>query len=606
MVDRNAGIRSIDAHGVIGDMRTCALVADDGSIDYFCWPDLDSPSVFTALLNGDEAGLFTIAPDRPNARRQQIYLPDSNVLQTRWLDDDGAVELTDWMPILTEENTMPRLVRRVYAVKGDSRICLKCSPRLDYARAETRATVEHGSIVFQAEGQRSMRLAGSETLTLDGNTAVADFTLKEGESATFVFGCAEDRKVMEEDLDLCLKHTLRFWQRWARQSNYTGRWQEMVSRSALVLKLLVSQQHGSIAAAATFSLPETPGGERNWDYRATWIRDASFTVYAFMRLGYTDEANHFMSWVGDCIERSSDLPQKLQIMYRLDGGRELHEEELDHLSGHGGAKPVRIGNDAFGQVQLDIYGELMDAVYLSNKYGQAISRRGWMHVVSIIDYVCGHWQFRDAGIWEIRDEPQHFLHSRLMCWVAIDRAIRLAQKRSLSMPYERWLKTRGDIQEDIWTNFWNKEKGHFTAIQGKDTLDASLLLMPLFRFVSATDPAWLATLDAIKERLVCDGMVKRYDQSEMSDGLSGEEGSFAACSFWYVECLARAGRIDEAHMEFEKLMKYASPVGLFAEELDARGRHLGNTPQALTHLALISAAYFLNRKLSGSDTQWQP
>jgi GH15 family glucan-1,4-alpha-glucosidase len=313
-----------------------------------------------------------------------------------------------------------------------------------------------------------------------------------------------------------------------------------------------------------------------------------------------------MHWVGECIEKSSDLPQKLQIMYRLDGGRELPEQELDHLSGHGGARPVRIGNEASNQIQLDIYGELMDAVYLSNKYGQAISHEGWKRVVGIIDYVCAHWQSKDAGIWEIRHDPQHFLHSRLMCWVAIDRAIRLAQKRSLAMPYEYWLKARAAIQEDIWTRFWNKEKGRFTAVQGRDTLDASMLLMPLFRFVSATDPAWLATLDAIKEELVCDGMVKRYKLDEMPDGLSGEEGSFAACSFWYVECLARAGRIDEAHMEFEKLLKYANPLGLYAEELDPRGRHLGNTPQALTHLALISAAYFLNRRLNGSEPQWQP
>ncbi|MBA1276070.1 glycoside hydrolase family 15 protein [Stutzerimonas azotifigens] len=606
MAERQHDVRAIDAHGVIGDMRTCALVADDGCIDYLCWPNLDSPSVFTALLDGDEAGLFSIVPELPDARRQQLYLPESNVLQTRWLDDEGAVELTDWMPVQEKESALPRLIRRVYAVKGNTRIRLKCSPRLDYARAETTASLDGRSVVFAAEGQRSMRLVGSVPLTLEGATAVAHFTLNKNESATFIFGCAEDRQVMREDPERCLEYTLAFWRRWSRQSQYRGRWRELVMRSALVLKLLVSRQHGSIAAAATFGLPESPGGERNWDYRATWIRDASFTVYAFMRLGFKEEAHHFMHWVGGCLERSSDIPHKLQIMYRLDGGRELPEQELDHLNGHGGAKPVRIGNDAFKQVQLDIYGELMDAVYLSNKYDQAISHRGWKTAISLIDYLCDHWRSEDAGIWEIRSGNRHFLHSRLMCWVAIDRAIRLAQKRSLSMPYERWLKAREDIKEDIWTHFWNKEKGRFNAVLGQDSLDASMLLMPLFRFVGATDPAWLATLDAIKERLVCDGMVKRYDLNATPDGLQSEEGAFTACSFWYVECLARAGRTEEAHMEFEKLIGYASPLGLFSEELDARGRHLGNTPQALTHLALISAAYFLDRKLSGSETHWQP
>lgn len=599
-------VRAIDAHGVIGDMRTCALVADDGSVDYLCWPDLDSPSVFTALLDSDEAGLFSIAPDLPDARRQQLYLPNSNVLQTRWLDDKGTVELTDWMPIQADETALPRLVRRVYAVKGTFNIRVKCSPRFDYARAETTATAEQDNVVFSAEGQRSMRLVGSVPLTAQGSAAVAQFTLNQGERATFVFGCAEDSQVANADPEPSLKRTLEFWQDWSRQSRYTGRWRELVTRSALVLKMLVSRQHGSIAAAATFGLPEVPGGERNWDYRATWIRDASFTVYAFMRLGYKEEAHRYMHWVGGCLERSSDLPHKLQIMYRLDGGRELHERALHHLSGHGGAQPVLIGNDAFEQTQLDIYGELMDAVYLSNKYDQAISHKGWKTAISIIDYVCDHWNTEDAGIWEVRSGPKHFLHSRLMCWVAIDRAIRLASKRSLSMPYERWLKAREDIKEDIWTHFWNEKKGHFNAIKGQDSLDASMLLMPLFRFVGATDPAWLATLDAIKERLVCDGMVKRYDLTEAPDGLSGEEGSFTACSFWYVECLARAGRVEEAHVEFEKLIGYANPLGLFSEELDARGRHLGNTPQALSHLAMISAAHFLDRKLSGMETHWQP
>ncbi|TWI54281.1 GH15 family glucan-1,4-alpha-glucosidase [Pseudomonas duriflava] len=600
-------IRDIEHHGIIGDLRTCALVADDGTIDYLCWPNLDSPSVFTALLDSDIAGLFSLAPDWSDARRLQLYLPDSNVLQTRWLAESGVAELTDLMPICSDEDALPRLIRRVVAIKGEVRLRMRCAPRHDYARARTQAIADDDSVRFEAEGQPSLRLAASIPLELDEEAAVAMFTLHEGEQALFVFGSADDEKVIADNIEPCLQDTLHFWQNWTRKSHYRGRWREMVERSALALKVLTSRKHGSIAAAATFGLPETLGGERNWDYRATWVRDASFTVYAFMRLGYTEEANHFMHWIGQCIENSTELPHKLQVMYRLDGHCEFKEESLDHLSGHAYSTPVRIGNDAYRQVQLDIYGELMDAVYLANKYGEAISHQGWQRVIRITDYVCENWQNPDAGIWEIRGEPQHFLHSRLMCWVAIDRALRLAIKRSLSMPYQRWYDARAAIHDDIWANFWNKEKGHFSATRGGDSLDGALLLMPLLRFVSATDPCWLATLDAIKNTLVHDGMVKRYQLADTpSDTLKGEEGSFTACSFWYVECLARAGRLEEARLEFEKMIRYANPLGLFSEELDARGHHLGNTPQALSHLALISAAFFIDRKLSGNGTQWQP
>ena len=380
-----------------------------------------------------------------------------------------------------------------------------------------------------------------------------------------------------------------------------------MTRSALALKLLTSKQHGSIAAAATFGLPEELGGERNWDYRASWIRDASFSMYALMRLGYVEEARDFTHWVGRCVEHSHDDTPHLQVMYRLDSGTELHETELLNLSGYANSRPVRIGNDAWRQTQLDIYGELMDAIYLANKYGEAISQRGWRHVSDMIDYVCGNWNQPDAGIWEMRGEPEHFLHSRLMCWVALDRALRLGLKRSLPMPYERWDRVRSEIRDDIWQNFWSPELGHFTATRGGKFLDASMLLMPLVRFVSSTDPDWIATLDAIKTHLVSDGLVRRYNISETpADALTGGEGSFAACSFWYVECLARAGRVHEAHFEFEKLLSYANPLGLYAEEFTTHGEALGNMPQALSHLALISAAFFLNRKLSNEVTLWQP
>lgn len=602
-----SGSRNIGDRGVIGDLQTCALVASDGTIDYLCWPDLDSPSVFTALLDGDEAGLFSLSPDWPDARQQQLYLPDSNILQTRWLSVHGVAELTDYMPIYTDDDRPPRIIRRLQVLRGTARFSLRCAPVHDYARATTRARVEGDGVDFTADGQPSLRLSASIKFHTAGNAALAEFVLNSGEQAEFCFGAADDRRALEDNGEVCFQHTLRFWQRWSAQSNYQGRWREMVNRSALALKLLTSSRHGSIAAAATFGLPETPGGERNWDYRAAWIRDASFSVYALMRLGYTTEAQAFTHWVGRCMENSQFDPAKLQVMYRLDSSTELPEQELPHLRGFAHSTPVRIGNEAYRQLQLDIYGEFMDAIYLANKYGEAISNQGWLHICRMIDHVCDIWQQPDAGIWEMRGQPEHFLHSRLMCWVAIDRALRLGMKRSLSMPYDRWDKARGDIRKDIWSTFWNDELGHFTSTRHGRDLDASMLLMPLFRFVSATDPQWISTLDAIKRELVHDGLVQRYKTEDTpADPLKGEEGAFAACSFWYVECLARAGRVDEAHFEFEKLLSYANPLGLYAEEFDLRGMPLGNTPQALTHLALISAAFFLDRKLSGRDPLWQP
>ncbi len=598
---------NIDAHGIIGDMRSAALVNDKGSVDFFCWPEFDSPSIFCSLLDTPEAGIFQLSPDLPDARREQIYLPDTNVLQTRWLSERAVVEVTDLLPIGDSEDDLPVLMRRVRVVSGQATFHMRCAVRHDYARARTHARMDAKDVAFEADDQPSLRLASDQTLRIDGNAAVAEFTLKQDQSAEFLLGGIDDPRFNEGAAGLCLERTLKFWRDWSGQSNYRGRWREMVNRSALALKLLTSRKHGAILAAATFGLPETPGGERNWDYRYTWIRDASFTVYAFMRLGFVQEANDYMRWLRGRVSDCHGKPMKLNILYAIDGRQELPETELSHLSGHGGATPVRIGNQAYDQVQLDIFGELMDAVYLVNKYGDAISHEGWKHAVGVVDQVCETWQQEDVGIWEMRGEQHHFLHSRLMCWVALDRAIRLASKRSLPAPFSRWDQTRQAIYADIWDNFWNEERGHFVQHIGGTTLDGSMLLMPLVRFVSAKDPRWLSTLEAIQKTLVRDGMVYRYrNEDSQIDGLSGTEGAFAACSFWYVECLARAGQVEKAHLEFEQLLRYANPLGLYAEEFDSHGRHLGNTPQALTHLALISAASFLDRKLSGEKNYWQP
>ncbi|MGF0241078.1 glycoside hydrolase family 15 protein [Rhodococcus sp. IEGM1300] len=608
MVDHHLERQSpIDAHGIIGDMRSAALVNDKGSVDFFCWPEFDSPSIFCSLLDTPDAGIFQLSPDLPDARREQIYLPDTNVLQTRWLSERAVVEITDLLPVADNVDDLPLLMRRVRVVSGQATFHMRCAVRHDYARAKTCARMDEQDVAFEADEHPSMRLSSDQTLRVDGNAAVAQFTLKQDERAEFLLGGLDDPRFQEGAAALCLERTLKFWRDWIGQSNYRGRWREMVNRSALALKLLTSRKHGAILAAATFGLPETPGGERNWDYRYTWIRDASFTVYAFMRLGFVQEANDYMGWLRGRVSDCHGKPMKLNILYAVDGRQELPETELSHFSGHGGAKPVRIGNQAYDQVQLDIFGELMDAVYLVNKYGDAISHEGWKHAVQVVDQVCETWETKDVGIWEMRGEQHHFLHSRLMCWVALDRAIRLASKRSLPAPFARWDQTRQAIYADIWSNFWNEERGHFVQHIGSTALDGSMLLMPLVRFVSAKDPRWLSTLEAIEKTLVRDGMVYRYrnDDSQI-DGLDGTEGAFAACSFWYVECLARAGQVEKAHLEFEQLLRYANPLGLYAEEFDAHARHLGNTPQALTHLALISAASFLDRKLSGEKSAWQP
>jgi GH15 family glucan-1,4-alpha-glucosidase len=598
---------AIDAHGIIGDMRSAALVNDKGSVDFFCWPEFDSPSIFCSLLDTPEAGIFQLSPDLPDARREQIYLPDTNVLQTRWLSDRAVVEVTDLLPIGDSEDATPLLMRRVRVVSGQATFYMRCAVRHDYARAKTRARMDEKDVTFEATDQPSLRLSSDQVLRIDGHSALAEFTLEQDQSAEFMLGGIDDPRFKEGAAAICLERTLKFWRDWVSQSSYRGRWREMVNRSALALKLLTSRKHGAILAAATFGLPETPGGERNWDYRYTWIRDASFTVYAFMRLGFVQEANDYMRWLRGRVSDCHGKSMKLNILYAIDGRQELPETELSHLCGHGGATPVRIGNQAYDQVQLDIFGELMDAVYLVNKYGDAISHEGWKHAVEVVDQVCETWEQKDVGIWEMRGEQHHFLHSRLMCWVALDRAIRLASKRSLPAPFARWDQTRQAIYADIWENFWNEERGHFVQYIGGTALDGSMLLMPLVRFVSAKDPRWLATLDAIEKNLVRDGMVYRYRNDEARiDGLDGTEGAFAACSFWYVECLARAGRLEKAHLEFEQLLRYANPLGLYAEEFDSHARHLGNTPQALTHLALISAASFLDRKLSGEKSFWQP
>jgi GH15 family glucan-1,4-alpha-glucosidase len=598
----------IENYGVIGNMRSIALVGINGSIDFLCYPDFDSPSVFAALLDDQRGGSFQIQPQFKQTRVRQLYLPDTNILITRFLSDEGVAELLDFMPIGIRHEQPEEIVRQVTVIRGKVDFKMHCQPRFNYAKSGHRINKGDGFATFTPETDLCppMALYSNVPMQPDSNAMVSEFTLQSGERAVFIFGelCPDEPREFES-LDRRLRETTRFWKAWAAKSNYRGRWRETINRSALMLKLLISRKHGSLIAAPTFSLPEHIGGVRNWDYRYTWLRDATFSLYALIRLGYVDEAESFIDWLN---QRLADDAERgpLQVMYGIDGRQKLDEVELDNLSGYENSRPVRIGNAAYQQLQLDIYGEMMDSIYLANKYGHSISYSGWQNVHRILAWLEKNWHRPDEGIWEIRGGPREFLHSRLMCWVAFDRAFRLAQKRSLSGPLGDWLRTRDRIKDDIFQNFWNADLQSFVQFKGAEEVDASVLLMPLMRFISPVDPMWLSTMKAVEEQLIEDTLVCRYDNERTRvDGLPGPEGSFTACSFWYVECLARAGELEKAQLLFEKLLSYANHLGLYSEELGLDGRHLGNFPQAFTHLALISAATYLDRALSGTAEVWK-
>jgi GH15 family glucan-1,4-alpha-glucosidase len=603
------GYLPIEDHGVIGDLHTVALVGTNGSIDFMSYPHFGSATIFCCLLDAHHGGRFQIQPCHPSGTVKQMYLPDTNVLITRSLDEEGVAEVSDFMPVGADEHEhCHALVRRAKGVRGETSFDVIFDPHFDYGRAGHKVDVREGQILFHSEGPdgRTVRLRSQVPLEVKNGAVVGKFVLRAGETAAFVMEEAVPGRPSPSEsphyVAEAFKDTVNYWRNWIGHSKYQGRWRETVNRSALVLKLLVSDRFGSLVAAPTCGLPEQLGGERNWDYRYTWIRDASFTLYALIRLGYTSEAGAFMGWIED---RCNDLGPEgsLQVMYGIDGHKDLTEEVLTHFEGYAGSSPVRIGNGAYDQLQLDIYGELMDSVYLYNKYGAPISHDLWRNLVRLVNWVTEHWQLPDEGVWEVRGGRQEFLYSRLMCWVAVDRAIRLADRRSFPYPFERWRAIRDEIYEDIYTNFWDPEQQAFVQHKGTKTLDAGALLMPLVKFISSMDPRWLSTLRAIEDTLVEDSLVFRYRVGDAAaDGMMGEEGTFNMCSFWYAEVLARSGDVQKARLVFEKMLGYANHVGLYGEELGPHGEHLGNFPQAFTHLGLISAAYAIDRKLS--DSGW--
>jgi GH15 family glucan-1,4-alpha-glucosidase len=581
-----------------------------------CLPHFDSPSLFAAILDDKKGGYYRIAPVAQDAIRKQMYWPETNVLITRFLLGDGVVEVIDYMPVGVRQGEpgFRQLVRRVEAVRGSVPMRVECCPAFNYGRDPHKTDIVAHGAVFRSDGL-SVELTTKHPLKMiqASGGITADLRLNPGEKAAFVLRPLDEKHKGAEVFDEAteerlLNQTVAFWHAWLNRCTYTGRWREMVYRSALVLKLLTFAPTGALVASPTCSLPEAIGGPRNWDYRYTWVRDAAFSLYGLLRVGFTEEAGDFMRWLeARCHERNPD--GGLQIMYGLHGEHELAEVTLDHLEGYRGSRPVRIGNAASNQLQLDIYGELMDSVYLYNKYGAPISWDLWVELSELVDWVCANWRRPDDGIWETRSGLQHFVYSKLMCWVAVDRALRLASKRSFPARWGEWYRCRDEIYLDVMTNGWSERRKAFVQHYGSDALDASNLIMPLVFFMAPNDPRMLSTLDATMKDpteggLLSNSLVYRYNTTQYFDGLPGEEGTFNMCTFWLVEALTRAGRadrtrLDRARLMFEKMLGYANHLGLFAEQTGSHGEALGNMPQAFTHLSLISAAYNLDRTLSG-------
>ncbi|ORX47962.1 Six-hairpin glycosidase [Hesseltinella vesiculosa] len=690
---RTRGYLPIENYGIIGNLRTVSLCGTDGSIDFFCYPKFDSPSIFARMLDKDKGGHFSIYPTKHISNKQQ-YLPNSNILSTRFMSDDGVCELVDYMHIpekdqrLSSKPLLPWIIRTVRVIRGTVEFNMQCYPSFNYGLSKHTAVVikkaeEHENddlsasadnsmhryydeddVSFEASPQRvlfsveksgipdhdqlnmdlryltkcgefecpliNLRLDKDATeLGLLGPGVVSTFTMQEGQEVTFIFRevppdanpdathrekvglLAFDPPLTPSLVDALFRQTAKYWHNWVSKSTYKGRWREHVMRSALTLKLLTYEPSGAVVAAATFSVPEAIGGQRNWDYRYVWIRDSSFTIYAFLRLGFTEEASKYMSFIED---RCKDLNEdgSLNIMYSIDGVKKLEEIELDHWEGYRSSRPVRIGNGAYDHLQLDIYGELMDGIYLYNKCGEPVSYDMWCSVRKLVDYVIHNWMVPDMSIWEVRSKKQRFTYSMVMSWVAVDRALRLSEKRMFPCPdRELWLKTRDEIYETIQTHCYNKELEIYTqSMEAPDALDAATLIMPLVFFVSPIDPRMTNTIRRIllppeKGGLVVNDLVFRYNFLTTDDGVGGEEGAFSMCTFWLVEALARAGKYDKklllrANVMFERMLDYANHLGLFSEEVARSGELLGNFPQAFTHIAFISSAFNLNRALDGN------
>jgi pentatricopeptide repeat protein len=596
-------------HGLIGDLQTAALITTDGSIDWFCTPRFDSPSIFGSLLDNSNGGHFRIRPSTDAFDTKQMYFPDTAILITRYLSEGGIGEIYDFMPVSGKVATeRHRLVRMLRCVRGEMTFDIDLAPRFDYGRAkhETDAS-EHGGVFRSAQGvmtvhpvrepedERLIRVETDENGDVHGSV-----TLRTGQTRGVVLetgSAGPPREIRVAEVQQLFDETALYWKTWLARSTYAGRWRETLNRSAITLKLMTYAPTGGIVAAPTAGLPEQVGGERNWDYRYTWIRDASFSVYALLKMGFTEEAVDFSQWLLARVQERRGKESPLNLMYRVDGSTDLTEFTLEHWEGYRGSYPVRIGNGAAEQVQLDIYGEALDSIYYCDQGGLQIGQTGWAAVTGLLDWLADNWNGPEAGIWETRGGPKDFTYGRVMSWVAFDRVIRLAASHGRPAPLERWIGQRDAIYDQVMTKGWNAERQAFVQHYQDKVLDSSLLRMSSVGFIAPQDPMWLSTLRAMDSELVTDSLVYRYDPGASPDGLRGSEGTFSLCTFMYIDALARAGRTEDARLTFDKMLTYANHVGLFSEEIGATGEQLGNFPQAFTHLALIDSAITLDAQL---------
>ena len=598
----------ISDHGLIGDLQTSALVTKDGTIDFFCAPRFDGPSVFASLLDARKGGLFRIASRGSGVATTQLYYPQSACLITRFMADAGVGELIDFMPIdnptVATENH--RICRGVRCLRGNMSFRLECEPRFDFARQPHILSLTNEGAVFETNGTQTVLhgIAGAEG---SGNGDVRlDFTLRSGEFRGFILETGSTRGPQAVDPGEAIElfeQTVNYWRAWLARCTYQGRWRETVHRSAMSLKLMTYAPSGALVAATTTGLPEHIGGERNWDYRFTWIRDASLSIYALLGLGYQEEASAFVNWMSNRVsEHVGKDSGPLKIMYRVDGSSDLVEETLEHFEGYMGSYPVRVGNGAADQLQLDIYGEAMNSIAMVDP-SEPIGYLSWLALIKIADWLAENWDQPDEGVWETRGERKDFTYGRVMEWVAFDRLIRMARDRGRPGDVQRWIAARDAIYNQVMDKCWNPTRGAFTQYPGTDVVDASILLMPIVGFIPPKDALWLSTMKAIDAELVTDSLVYRYNPAVAPDGLEGSEGTFSLCSFFWVDALTRAGRLEQAQYTFEKMLTYANHVGLYSEEIDPSGRQIGNFPQAFTHLALVAAAIDLDAALNTAGRQ---
>ena len=598
---------AIESYGMIGDMRTAALISSSGGIDWCCLPRFDGASVFAALLDPARGGTWRIHPEGAGWRSTQSYLDGTNVLETQFeLANGSVVVIQDFMPVDQAgrpSSQHPEIHRHLRGIKGDSAMTMLFMPRFNYASRATRLEVMQAGIFASDRTEQVLTMSSARPFdwSQDGGTATTRFTVREGESRWLVLRYDDDdiHPVDRYESARKLEATAAFWRMWTAAIRYDGPFRKQVERSALVLKLMTHADSGAIIAAPTTSLPETIGGSRNWDYRFVWLRDAAFTLEALHAVGHVKEADAFMSFLKRVCRHEGG--GHLQIMYGIDGRRDLEEKVLDHLSGYMNSKPVRVGNGAAGQLQLDVYGEVLQTAAIWRRY-HPMTEGTWRVLRGLVEWVARNWQRSDSSIWEVRGGARHYVFSKVMSWVALDRGIQMADELGLPGDVDFWRLARDEVFRDVMTRGWSDKYQSFVQAYGNDALDAAALAIPMVGFLPWDHPRVISTVDAIARELTsADGeLVYRY---RYPDGLEGEEGAFSICTFWLAQDLAMTGRLDKAEKIFRRMLKHANQVGLYSEEIDpSTGAFLGNFPQAFTHIALINCAEALQRVAKGTRT----